>query len=286
MNVIEIEGLKKQLGNFTLDIPNLVIKEGYITGFIGQNGAGKTTTLRLIMGLLTPDKGEIKVFGQSSSQEGEAIRNQIGYVGEPTGYFSEATVEQTRKMIAPFYTSWDNDLFNKYINLFALDRSKKIKELSQGQGKQFALIMALAHRPKLILLDEPTANLDPVVRHQILDLLMEHMQHEEVSTFYSTHITSDLDKASDYIIMLQKGKVVMYEDKEQIDDKYYIVKGSKGLLEKGIQNELIGIDQNKFGFQALTTKKQMLENKFGKDLIFEKATLEDMMVYIERGNRS
>lgn len=286
MNVIEIESLKKQLGSFTLDIPNLVIKEGYITGFIGQNGAGKTTTLRLIMGLLTPDTGEIKVFGQPISQKGEIVRNQIGYVGEPAGYFSEATIEQTRKMIAPFYTSWDNNLFNKYINLFDLDKNKKIKELSQGQGKQFALIMALAHRPKLILLDEPTANLDPVVRHQILDLLMEHMQHEEVSTFYSTHITSDLDKASDYIIMLQKGKVVMYEDKEQIDDKYYIVKGSKGLLEKGIQNELIGIDQNKFGFEALTTKKQMLENKFGKDLVFEKATLEDMMVYIERGNRS
>ena len=285
MNVIEIENLKKQLGSFTLDIPNLVIKEGFITGFIGQNGAGKTTTLRLIMGLLTPDKGEIKVFGQSVGQKGEVIRNQIGYVGEPMGYFSEATIDQTRKMIAPFYTSWDNGLFNKYMNLFDLDKNKKIKELSQGQGKQFALIMALAHRPKLILLDEPTANLDPVVRHQILDLLMEHMQHEEVSTFYSTHITSDLDKASDYIIMLQKGKVVMYEDKEQIDDKYFIVKGPKGFLKERIQGELIGINENKFGFEALTTKKPLLETRFGKELLFEKATLEDMMVYIERGNR-
>ncbi|MEG0848149.1 ABC transporter ATP-binding protein [Niameybacter sp.] len=285
MNVIEISNLKKTLGSFTLDIPNLVVKEGYITGFIGQNGAGKTTTLRLIMGLLTPEQGEIKIFGKTVKKDGVAIRNLIGYVGEPTGYLTEATVEDTKKMIAPFYKAWDETLFNKYTRLFDLDPKKKIKDLSQGQGKQFSLIMALSHRPKLILLDEPTANLDPVVRHQILDLLMEHMQNEEVSTFYSTHITSDLDKASDYIVMLQKGKVVVYEDKETIDSKYFMVKGPNRILDKGLGNELKGINQNAFGFEALTNQRETLERRFGKDLLFAKASLEDIMVYLERGNR-
>ena len=285
MNVIELNNVKKTLGNFTLDIPNLVVKEGYITGFIGQNGAGKTTTLRLIMGLLTPDEGEIKVFGKQVKKEGAAIRNLVGYVGEPIGYLTEATIEDTKKMIAPFYQDWDDALYNKYMKLFQLDPKKKVKELSQGQGKQIALIMALAHRPKLIVLDEPTANLDPIVRHEILDLLMEHMQNEEVSTFYSTHITSDLDKASDYIVMLKEGRVAMYEDKETLERKYFIVKGPNSILDKVLEKELVGITKSAFGFEALTQQKSELENHFGSKVIFERASLEDMMLYMERGNK-
>nr|WP_307992750.1 ABC transporter ATP-binding protein [uncultured Niameybacter sp.] len=285
MNVIELNNVKKTLGSFTLDIPNLVVKEGYITGFIGQNGAGKTTTLRLIMGLLNPDQGEIKVFGKSVKKDGVAIRDLVGYVGEPIGYLTEATIEDTKKMIAPFYRDWDDALYNKYMKLFQLDSKKKIKELSQGQGKQIALIMALAHRPKLILLDEPTANLDPIVRHEILDLIMEHMQNEEVSTFYSTHITSDLDKASDYVVMLKEGRVVMYEDKEAMASKYFIVKGSKSILNKDLEKALVGITQNTFGFEALTQYKNELENRFGSKVLFERASLEDMMIYVDRGSR-
>lgn len=285
MNVIELDNVKKILGSFTLDIPNLVVKEGYITGFIGQNGAGKTTTLRLIMGLLNPDQGEIKVFGKSVKKDGVAIRDLVGYVGEPIGYLTEATIEDTKKMIAPFYRDWDDALYNKYMKLFQLDSKKKIKELSQGQGKQIALIMALAHRPKLILLDEPTANLDPIVRHEILDLIMEHMQNEEVSTFYSTHITSDLDKASDYVVMLKEGRVVMYEDKEAMASKYFIVKGSKSILNKDLEKALVGITQNTFGFEALTQYKNELENRFGSKVLFERASLEDMMIYVDRGSR-
>ena len=285
MNVIEMNGVKKTLGNFTLDIPNLVVKEGYITGFVGKNGVGKTTTLKLIMNLLRLDSGTIKVFGKDVRTMSKEIHEHIGFVGEPTGYMSEATVEQTRKMIAPFYKSWDDDLYNKYIKAFGLDGNKKIKELSQGQNKQMALIMALSHRPKLILLDEPTANLDPIVRNQILDILMEHMQNEEVSVFYSTHITSDLDKASDYIVMLNEGKVTLYEDKETIDNKYFIVKGPKKLLNEQLQKELVGIHKSALGFEALTTNHEGLLKTFGKEIICERANIEDIMIFTERGIR-
>ena len=285
MNVIEMNGVKKTLGNFTLDIPNLVVKEGYITGFVGKNGVGKTTTLKLIMNLLRLDSGTIKVFGKDVRTMSKEIHEHIGFVGEPTGYMSEATVEQTRKMIAPFYKSWDDDLYNKYIKAFGLDGNKKIKELSQGQNKQMALIMALSHRPKLILLDEPTANLDPIVRNQILDILMEHMQNEEVSVFYSTHITSDLDKASDYIVMLNEGKVTLYEDKETIDNKYFIVKGPKKLLNEQLQKELVGIHKSALGFEALTTNHEGLLKTFGKEIICERANIEDIMIFTERGVR-
>ena len=207
MNVIEMDNVKKTLGNFTLDIPHLAIKEGYITGFIGQNGSGKTTTLKLIMNLLKLDGGQIKVFGKDVATESKQIHEQIGFVGEPTGYMTEATIEQNKQMIAPFYKTWDDALFNKYVKAFQLDTSKKIKELSQGQNKQAALIMALSHRPKLILLDEATANLDPVIRAQILDILMKHMLREVISVFYKTHITSDFHK---YSIYFDPGHSVQY----------------------------------------------------------------------------
>lgn len=285
MNVIEMNGVKKTLGSFTLDIPNLVVKEGYITGFVGQNGVGKTTTLKLIMNLLRLDSGAIKVFGKDVMTSSKEIHEHIGFVGEPTGYMNEATVEQTRKMIAPFYKSWDDGLYNKYIKTFGLDPNKKIKELSQGQNKQAALIMALSHRPKLILLDEPTANLDPIVRNQILDILMEHMQNEEVSVFYSTHITSDLDKASDYIVMLNGGKVTLYEDKETIDNKYFIVKGPKKILNEQLEKELVGIHKSALGFEALTTNHEGLLKTFGKEIVCERANIEDIMIFTERGAR-
>ena len=285
MNVIEMNSVKKSLGNFTLDIPHLAIKEGYITGFVGQNGAGKTTTLKLLMNLLRADQGQIKIFGKDVNTDSKAIHQDIGFVGEPTGYMVEATVEQTKNMIAPFYRNWDYELFRKYIKHFNLDTSKKVKELSQGQNKQVALIMALSHRPKLILLDETTANLDPVVRTQILDILMEHMQNEEVSVFYSTHITTDLDKASDYVVMLNHGKVMLYEDKETLDHKYVIVKGAKKHLDESLEKQLIGLQKNAFGFEGLAIGNESIIKMFHKELICEKASIEDIMIFTQRGER-
>lgn len=133
MNVIEMDNVKKTLDNFTLDIPHLAIKEGYITGFIGQNGSGKTTTLKLIMNLLKLDEGQIKVFGKDVATESKQIHEQIGFVGEPTGYMTEATLEQTKQMIAPFYKTWDDALFNKYVKAFQLDTSKKLKSFHKDR---------------------------------------------------------------------------------------------------------------------------------------------------------
>ena len=282
MNVIEMEHVKKQLGKFSLDIPHLTIKEGYITGFIGQNGSGKTTTLKLIMNLLKADEGMIKVLGKDVRILSKQIHEQIGFVGEPTGYMLEATLEQTRQMLAPFYKTWDNTLFNRYVEAFHLDPFKRFKEFSQGQHKQAALIMALSHRPKLILLDEATANLDPIIRGQILDILMEHMQNEETSVFYSTHITSDLDKASDYVIMMKNGKIVLYEDKETLNHQYMIIRGPKKALNASLENQLIGIQRSTFGFEGLLKLPENKKPTFGGELICEKAKIEDIMIFTQR----
>ncbi|MGL4797924.1 MAG: ABC transporter ATP-binding protein [Cellulosilyticaceae bacterium] len=282
MNAIVLEGIKKQQGNFVLDIPKLEIKQGYITGFIGQNGAGKTTTLKLIMDLIRPDKGRISVLGGDVTKDPAKVKSQIGYVGDPTGYVAESSLKDIEAMVSPFYKTWDKGLYDKYMKRFELDPNKKIKELSQGQNKQFALSMVLARRPKLIMLDEPTANLDPIVRNYILSVLLEHMQDEEVSVFYSTHITTDLEKASDYITYIHNGKILFNESKEVLEERYYIVKGPNRIL-GGYGHELIGCKQNQFNFEGLTDNKQKAYSLFGSEAVYEKASIEEMMLFMERG---
>lgn len=286
MNVIEFKDVKKQRGQFRLDIPNLSIKQGFITGFIGQNGAGKTTTIKLIMDLLKADQGSIKVFGKDIKEHSPLLRNQIGYVGDPTGYTAESTFKDIKAMYSPFYSTWDEQLFHKYVKRFDLDINKKVKDFSQGQNKQLALTMALARRPKLIILDEPTANLDPIVRSYILSVLMEHMQDEEVSVFYSTHITSDLDKASDYIAYIQDGKILFNEERDILNEKYYKVKGPNRILDDSIKQELIGCTQSSFGFEALTDDKEKIYGIFGNEAIYEKANIEELMLFLEEGKRN
>lgn len=280
MEAVSLKNIKKKLGNFELDIPELKIRKGYITGFIGQNGAGKTTTMRLILGLLIPDCGGIEVDGMNIVKNGSEIRAEIGFVGEPTGFPEESKLKHIKKMYAPFYKTWDETLFSTYSKKFNLNLEKKYKELSTGQKKQFALIMALAHRPKLIILDEPTAGLDPVVRSEMLDVLMEHMQDEEVSVFYSTHITTDLERAGDYIVYIRNGKIEMNEELHTLLEEYCIVKGPKELFSADIQEELLGYKVSQLGGEGLIKSRKQAEELFGREAQICKPSLEEIMILL------
>ena len=230
MEAVVFKNIVKELGDFRLEVPSLGIKKGYITGFIGENGAGKTTTIKLMLDMLIPDTGEVHIEGLEVRSNASKVKEMIGYVGEPAGYPLESKLKDIKAMLAPFYRSWDEQLYKRYINRLRLDENKKYEALSTGQKKQFAIIMALAHKPKLILLDEPTAGLDPVVRAEILDILMEHMQDEEVTIFYSTHITSDLERAGDYLIYIQDGRIQLNIEKDMLLEQYCVVKGDKSLF--------------------------------------------------------
>ncbi|WP_069999836.1 ABC transporter ATP-binding protein [Cellulosilyticum sp. I15G10I2] len=280
MYAIEFNHVKKQLGNFKLDIPSLDIKQGYITGFVGENGAGKTTTIRLIMDMLIADQGKIQVLGMDTREKSDLVKEHIGYVGDPMGYPEESRLKDIKRMLAPFYKTWDETLYNRYIRSFAIDLNKKYTDLSAGQKKQFALIMALSHRPKLILLDEPTVNLDPVVRNEILDILMEHMQNEEVSVFYSTHITTDLEKAADYIVYIKEGKIMLNQEKQQLVTEYCIVKGPKSLLEKDTKKHLIGFRKTSLGFEALAVGRKHIQEIFGEEVKYVTPTIEEIMLFL------
>ena len=286
MNAIEIKDLKKSFGDFKIDISKFNVKEGYITGFIGPNGAGKTTTIKLIMNMLFKDEGSIKILDEEISIDNINVKAKIGYVGEITGYLQEAKLKNIKRMVSRFYNNWDESIYNKYIRKFRLDETKIYKELSSGEKRQFDLIMALSHHPKLIIMDEPTANLDPLVRNEFLEILQEYMASEDVTVFYSTHITSDLDKAADYIALMFDGEIILYGEKNDLIENHSIVRGEKYLLKEETKKCFVSYKTNLCGFEGLTNNKKEAYEIFGEEVIYDKVNLEDILMYYTRRNRN
>ena len=281
MNSIEIRNLQKNYKNFSLTIDNLEIPEGYITGFIGPNGSGKTTTIKSLLGMIKPDSGEIKILNSHINKDTKTKEN-IAYVGDESGFLEESKLVNLHKIISKFYSNWDEELYKKYINKFKIDESKKYKDLSKGQKKQFELIMALSHHPKLLIMDEPTSSLDPIIRNEFLDLMQDHMEMDNMTVFYSTHITTDLDKAADYIVMIYKGKILLKGEKDEILDSHVIVKIKKELVDSNIKKEFISLKESAFGFEGLISDKRKAYDIFGDEAIYEKCTLEDILLYYTR----
>lgn len=280
MSKIVLDHIKKRLGDFELNIPHLEIMDGYITGFVGENGAGKTTTMKLILDMLIPDSGTIEIDGKNVKENSTEIKKEIGYVGDPTGFPEESKLKNIKRMYAPFYEKWDDKLFERYVQRFGLKMDLKYKDLSTGQKKQFALVMALSHKPRLILLDEPTSGLDPVVRQDMLDVLMEHMQDEKVSVFYSTHITSDLERAGDYLVYIKEGKIIFNKPLDELLENYCLVRGRKELFGEEIRKELLGLRTSKFGVEALVESRKLAEELFGEEVVMSKPNIEDIMVFL------
>ncbi len=282
--IIEIKDLCKSYKDFSLKNVSITLQPGYIMGFIGPNGAGKSTTIKLIMNLIKRDSGTISVLGMNNILHEKEIKSRIGFVYDENYYYEDLTISEVKRIMAPFYMSWDNNAFEKYISRFSLPSDKKIKELSKGMKMKFSLAMALSHKAELILMDEPTTGLDPVFRSELLDILLEIIQDENVSIFFSTHITTDLEKVADYITFINKGQIVFSESKDKIMDEYAVVKGKKELLDADTRKEFLSIRENDFGFEALTNNADRIRRLFKQEAVIEKASLEDIMVYTIRGN--
>ncbi|NFO31952.1 ABC transporter ATP-binding protein [Clostridium botulinum] len=281
MDAISITNLKKGYKNFNLDIKDLTIKSGYITGFIGPNGSGKTTTIKSILGLIKPTSGEIKLFEKDPLKD-EKIKDSVAYVCGVSGFLEENKLKYIKKSISSFYSNWDEELYKEYINKFNLDEDKQYIELSKGQQKQFELSIAFAHHPKIIIMDEPTSNLDPLIRNELIELLQENMEKEETTVFYSTHITSDLDKSADYIVFIDDGKIILQGEKDELLENHVLVKGKKELLDSEIRKEFISLKENSLGFEGLITNKDNAYEIFGEEAIYEKCSLEDILVFYTR----
>lgn len=281
MNYIEISNLQKNYKNFSLTIDELNIKTGFITGFIGPNGSGKTTTIKSLFGMIKPDFGKIKIFNTDITKDTKT-KEDIAYVGDESGFLEESKLSSIHKIISKFYPNWDEELYKKYIKKFKINEFKNYKDLSKGQKKQFELIMALSHHPKLLIMDEPTSSLDPIIRNEFLELIQEHMEIDNMTVFYSTHITTDLDKCADYIVMIYNGKILLKGEKDNILNNHVIVKSKKDLIDNSIKKHFISLKENAFGFEGLVSNRKKAYELFGEEAIYEKCSLEDILLYYTR----
>lgn len=283
-NILEINNLNKSYKGFSLKNVSFSLKPGFVMGFIGPNGAGKSTTIKLIMNLIKKDSGIINIFGKDNIDNEKEVKSKIGFVYDENYYYEDLTIKDMKNILAPFYVNWDNKVYDRYIKDFKLPSNKKIKDLSKGMKMKFSLAIALSHKAELIIMDEPTAGLDPVFRSELLDILYGIIQDENVSIFFSTHITNDLEKIADYITFINNGEIVFSESKDKIIEDYAIVKGKKELLDSDIRKEFISLRENSFGFEGLTNNTHHIRKLFNGEVIIEKPTLEDILVYTVRGN--
>ncbi|MFT5873286.1 MAG: ABC-2 type transport system ATP-binding protein [Clostridium sp.] len=282
--ILEIRNITKSYKDFTLDNLSFNVERGSVMGFIGPNGAGKSTTIKLIMNLIKKDSGDINVFGLDNLKHNKEIKQKIGFVYDENYFYEELNIIEMKNILRPFYKSWNDTLFEKYIKEFELPKKNKIKNLSKGMKMKFSLALGLCHNAELIIMDEPTSGLDPVFRSELLDILYSIIQDENVSIFFSTHITTDLEKIADYITFINKGKLVFSQTKDEIVENYGLVKGSKELLDNDTRREFVSVKETNFGFEALTKDISKARKIFKGKGIIEKASLEDIMVYTVRGN--
>lgn len=284
--ILEVKGLRKSFEDFTLQDISFSLPRGYIMGLIGPNGSGKSTTIKLIMNLIRKEAGEIKICGLDTDRHELAVKQKIGFVYDENHFYDELTVLEMKRIVAPFYREWDEEAFVYYLDRFQLPVGKKIKELSKGNKMKFALTLALSHHAELIIMDEPTAGLDPVMRAEFLEVLGELIQDERKGVLFSTHITTDLDKVADYITMINEGKVVFSVAKDTLQETLGLVKGGKSQLTSEVKQRLIGLREGSFGFEGLTTDRKQMQALLGEQGVIERPTLEEIMVYLVRGKKN
>lgn len=283
MNVVEFQDVSKQRKNFSVRQLNFSIPRGFITGFIGPNGSGKTTTIQMMMDILQIDKGDIFIFG--TSHKNEQSKQNIGFVYDDLYMYEEMTIKKMKSFIAPLYNNWNEKLFQKYLEQFELPATKKIKQFSKGMKMKCSLLFALAHEPEFLVMDEPSAGLDPIFRQELLELLQELMVRENQTIFLSTHITTDLDKIADYIVFINEGEIVFQKSMVAIQEHFHIVKGKRELLDADTRTIFTGIKESETGFTALFEGDPGIFSDFESELIIEKASLEEIMYFIVKGEK-
>ncbi|MFA9376958.1 MAG: ABC transporter ATP-binding protein [Lachnotalea sp.] len=277
--VLEINGLEKSYvkGNKILKGVDIKIEEGLVTGFIGINGAGKTTTIKLILGLITPQAGEIKLFGKPLIGNEKEIKNRIGIVFDNGYLYEDLKLSDMKQIFAGAYTKWDEASYKQYISKFKLNEKQKVKELSKGMKMKFSLALALSHHADLLIMDEPTSGLDPKVRMEFLEIIRKFISEEGKTVFFSTHITTDLDKIADQIIMLNEGEVVIDKDKDTLLEEHVLVKGDKSMLTQENRKLFVSLDERGFSFEGLSNHSNKVKREMNK-AVYERPTIEDIMV--------
>ncbi|MDE7043269.1 MAG: ABC transporter ATP-binding protein [Oscillospiraceae bacterium] len=280
-NAIEIRGLCKRYKGFSLDDLNLDLPYGCVLGLVGENGAGKSTTIRLIMDALERDGGTVSVLGaDNQSKEFLDLKEDIGVVLDETFVPEVINAKQLGKIMAGTYKNWDQSVYDGWIRRFDLPPDKKFKDYSRGMTMKLGIAAALSHRPRLLLLDEATGGLDPMVREELLEVFADFAAEEGHAVLLSSHIVSDLERICDYIAFLHKGRLVLCEEKDLLLDKYGILKCSREQLANIPQEAIHGRRVGTYGVEALVERAFM-----PRDAVVDRASLEDIILYMVKGEQ-
>lgn len=276
---LELKNVAKNYEDFSLQDVNIALPEGAIMGLIGENGAGKSVTIKLILDLISRDGGTINILGRDNKKDLKQIKENIGVVLDESCFTDNLDLRSINLIMKNIYRTWDEDVFMQYAKRFSLSAKKIIKNYSRGMKMKLALAVALSHDTKLLILDEATSGLDPIIREEILDVFLDFIQDEKRSIFISSHIISDLEKICDYITFIHQGKIIFSENKDDLLDNFGILKCSATEFEAIDKEYVKGFRKNSFGVEALVFKNKIAaKNRIDKAII-DRASIEDIMLY-------
>ena len=283
MNAIQLSHINKSFGDFAIRDLCLEVPSGTICGLVGENGAGKSTTIRLLMGALRPDSGSARVLGSDvSSPEFRAVKEDIGVVLDEAYFPESLNALQVGKIMAATYRRWDQGRYDGYLKRFDLPLKKQFKDFSRGMRMKLAIAVALSHQPKLLVLDEATAGLDPIVRDEVLDIFNEFTREEDHSILISSHILSDLEKLCDYIAFIHKGDLLFCEEKDRLLEEYGIFEDSRENLDCLMPEAVVAREEPRYGGVRALVKRDLAPAGFR----MEKPSVEDIILFLVKGAKN
>ena len=279
MNAIELNGITKRYEGFLLDNVSLVLPPGSIMGLVGENGAGKSTTIKLIMNAIQRDGGTIRVLGEdNTTRDFLDVKQDIGIVLDEAYYPEVLTPVQVGAVMKLTYKNWDDTTYQNRLKQLDIPLKKQFRDFSRGMKMKFAIAVALSHQPKLLILDEATSGLDPMVRDEILTLFNDFTRDEAHSILLSSHIVSDLEKVCDYIAFLHKGKLMLCEEKDRLLEEYAIVKTTQSALDQFPADTVLSSKSGQYGVEALVRKARLPHG-----VQTEFTTLETIILFLAKG---
>ena len=281
--ILQIKDLTKSYRDFKLDRVSFSIPKGSIMGLIGENGAGKSTTINAILGLNKKDKGTVRFWGKELDSS-KQIKENIGVVFDGINFYETLTPEKVGKICAAAYKQWDSSTYQKFLERFSLSKGKEIKTLSKGMKMKLSIAAALSHRPKLLILDEATSGLDPVMRADILEIFAEFVREGGHSILMSSHITTDLEKVADYITFIHRGKVLFCKRKSELCRDYGMIRCESDLFEKFDRADILAYRREGNQWNILVGDKEMAKNKY-KNVVVDTITIEDMLLMYVKGDK-
>lgn len=283
-NILELHQISKTFpkSNFTLDNLSFSIPYGSIMGFVGENGAGKTTTLGCILNTIAKDNGTVKLFGREMLDTDTDMREKIGVVYDGDNFPVYWTAKQLSKVMKGLYTQWDDALFQNYLEIFHISAGQKIKYYSKGMTMKLAIAAALSHHPQLLILDEATSGLDPVMRDEMLDVFLEFVQEEDHSILLSSHITSDLEKIADYITFIHNGKLIMTVSKNDLVYNYAVLRCKESQYLTLDPEDILACRRRDFQIDVLVANGKEAERKY-KGIVADHVSVDEIMLLLVKG---